>query len=303
MSPRGRFVLAALLAAAAGGCETCSGGKSNGGSSSGGASTSDASAADAATVVNATVLPAASVEAVVNPEKLAPYDGPTGSVEGTITVVGDPPLPTPSDFSGCPAAEAIWGKSYREGAPTGAGHALPDAIVAVTGYHGFVPAKGESVQIDIEGCGYTSRTAVLTFGQRLEVKNHSKEFWTPMLQPGPTMVMMMASPNADPVRLYPKKPGRYLVVDRDRRYVDVDVYVLLQPLAAVTDVAGHYRIDGIPTGKVTVSTTHPRFFGDAHSDIDIKAGLIQRVDLVLRHVSRDAGPPPVEDSGYHPTLH
>ena len=289
------LVLAAVLASSLAGCKDCSGGSSS--SSSGSAETQDAAPSDGA-VVNATVLPTASVAAMVNPDKLPPYDGPTGSVEGTVTVTGDPPIPTPSDFSRCPEAEAIWGKSFREGP----GRTLADAVVAVTGYKGYVPAKDEAKQIDIEGCGYTARTAVITFGQRLEVKNRSKDFWTPVLQPGPTTVMMMASPNADPVRLYPKKPGRFIVVDRDRKYVDVDLFVLLQPLAAVTDTKGHYRIDGIPVGKVKVGTMHPRFNGDAETEVEIKSGVIAKVDLQLRHTVVDAGPPNV-DAGWHPTLH
>jgi hypothetical protein len=294
MAGRAGLVLAAALAAPLlTGCQSCSG-------SSGPAADAGATAAADAAVVNATVLPASSVAAVVNPENLPVYTGPTGSIEGTVTVTGDPPIPTPADFSKCPGAAAIWGTSFREGP----GRTLPDAVVGVTGYKGFVPAKSEAQEITIEGCGYSSRTVVMTFGQRLEVKNLSKDFWTPVLQPGPTMVMMMAAPNADPVRLYPKKPGRYLVVDRDRRYVDVDVFVLYQPLATVTDPWGRYRIDGIPVGKVKVSTTHPRFVAEAEAEVEIKAGIIAKHDFVLRHTRPDAGAaPPAADAGYHPVLH
>lgn len=297
-----RLVVAALLALAVSGCKGCSEGPS--GTAGSDAAPGSAGGEDAA-VVNVTVLPTASVAAKVNPEDLPPYDGPTGSVEGTISVTGDPPIAAVFDFSRCPQAEAIWGKSFREGdpVPSSAGaRALADAVVAVTGYKGYVPAKDEAKQIDIEGCGYKARTAVLTFGQRLDVKNLSKDFWTPVLQPGPTSVMMMAAPHGDPVRLYPKKPGRYLVVDRDRRYVDVDVFVLLQPLATVTDTRGHFRIDGIPVGKVKVSTMHPRFVAEAGQEVEIRSGIIARVDLALKHTAPDAGAGQPEDAGYHPPL-
>src|ERR1700685_103834 len=43
---------------------------------------------------NATPFPSASVAAFVNPAHLPPYLGPTGSVEGMITITGDAPPDT-----------------------------------------------------------------------------------------------------------------------------------------------------------------------------------------------------------------
>src|SRR5262249_45744176 len=139
-------------------------------------------------VVNATVIPTASVSAMLNPRGLPPYTGETGGVEGTISVVGDPPIPTPDNFSKCPSAEETCGVSCRQGkvtnAQTGA-HALADAIVAVTGYKGFyVPEQDEEKTITIEGCAYTTRTITMTYGQRIEIKNMSRDFWVPILEPG-----------------------------------------------------------------------------------------------------------------------
>jgi hypothetical protein len=241
----------------------------------------------------------------VNPAGNPPYQGDTGSVEGTISVDGDPPLATPGDFSRCPDAEKTWGKSFREGAPTTKGRALADAIAGITGYKGvFVPATRESVEIRIEGCAYTTRTAVLTFGQRLEVRNEAKDFWTPVLEPSTTAVTMMATPHGDTVKLYPKKLGQHLLLDRDRKYAVVDVYALRDPLHAVSDLAGHYRIDGIPVGKVTVNALHPRIDGETSADVEIRAGVVANVDLVLHHKVVDAGPtaPPATDAG-GPQLH
>ena len=60
----------------------------------------------------------------------------------------------------------------------------PDAIVVVTGYKGFwVREKNDGVPVEIDGCGLKHRTVTMTFGQRLEVKNLTNEFWTPMLEP------------------------------------------------------------------------------------------------------------------------
>ncbi len=247
-------------------------------------------------VLNVTSVPTASVAAMVNPNKLPPYDGATGSVEGTISIIGEPPAATPDDFSKCPDAEKTWGHAFREGPPVGdkGARALADAIVVAIGYKNFfVPETHEAKEARIEGCAYTSRTVTMTFGQRLDVKNVSKDFWTPLLEPGKNMVLMMAPPNADPAKLYPKKEGHYLLLDRDRKYVVVDVYAFLHPLHASTDLSGHYRIDGLPLGKLTIGATHPRLSATAEKEIVVAAG-VHRVDLVLENRNVDAGAPSVD---------
>lgn len=292
MSPR-RLVFASLAALACAACDDCKGKDDN-----------TKPPADAAEepysikvpapdgdTVNATVLPTELVAKRLNPENLPVYNGDTGSIEGTITTDGDPPLPTPADFTKCPGAEKLYGTSFRQGDTVDDGKAWkqPDAIVGVTGYTKFyVPEKTESRELRIEGCGYRERTMTVTYGQRIDVKNMTRELWTPILEPGPTSYMMMATPGGDPVHLYPKKPGEYLVVDHDRRYAVVDVRVLLFPLHTVTDANGHFRIDGVPVGKVTLFATHPRMNGDTSQEIEVKPGLIETFDLRLHHVHKDA---------------
>ncbi|HEY8073287.1 MAG TPA: hypothetical protein VIF62_04245 [Labilithrix sp.] len=258
-------------------------------------------------VVNATPMTTASVAAMVNPENLPIYDGPTGSVEGTIWVTGDPPVPTPADFSRCPDAEKIWGASFRQGPPNAKGaRPLADAIVGVTGYKGiFVPEKEPAKRATIAGCGYEQRTVTMTLGQELDVYNEATQFWTPILEPGVVKVMRMLPPHADPAKLYPQRPGHYLLLDNDRRYAVVDVYVFLHPLHTATTTTGTYRIDGIPVGKVRVSTTHPRFEGEVSTELDVKPNVVNHVELTLDHKHRDAGPAVLdEDAGRaRPPIH
>jgi hypothetical protein len=299
------FALCAVMLA---GCEDCN---------KGGATAADAGAAtidgaprppppDGGTL-NATPVPTASVAAMVNPDKLPPYEGPTGSIEGTVTVIGDPAPATPADFSRCPDAEKTWDHAFREGPklPNGA-RPLADALVVVTGYKGFyLPETQEAKEIRIEGCGYTQRTLSMTFGQRLEVKNLAKDFWTPMLEPAPNMVLMMATPGGDPAKIYPKKPGHYLLLDRDRKHSVVDVYAFLHPLHATSAATGYYRIDGVPVGKLKVSSTHPKIDSNAETEITVAPGVVHKVDLVLKNVNKEAGAPvpsAAVDAGPAPTL-
>jgi hypothetical protein len=308
-----RHVALAVLSASAllSGCQNCSGG------SGGQPQPADATAAQPAVLdagssfvrpeggtLNVTPVPTASVAAMVNPDRLPEYTGPTGSIEGTISVTGDPAPATPADFSRCPDAERTWGHAFREGPPgPGGARPLADAIVVVTGYKGFyLPETREAKDVRIEGCAATTRTLTLTYGQRIEVRNLSKEFWTPMLEPGPNVVLMMATPGGDPAKIYPKKPGHYLLLDRDRKYAVVDVYAFLHPLHAASAPSGFYRIDGVPVGKLKVSSTHAHIDSNAEAEITVAAGVVQKVDLVLKNVNKEAGAPPPPDAAAAPPL-
>jgi hypothetical protein len=140
----------------------------------------------------------------------------------------------------------------------------------------------------------------MTFGQRLEVKNLTKDFWTPKLEPVQAHVLMMATPGGDPVKLYPMVAGHYHLVDHDRKWAKSDLYALLHPLHASSAIGGTYRIDGVPVGKVTVNVLHPQIAGaQAKQEVEIKPGVVTRVDLTLEHKAappeapRDAGPAPL----------
>jgi len=250
--------------------------------------------------MNATPSPMASVTKFLNPQNLPSYVGPVGSVEGTIFVTGPAAPAVTHEYRKCPDAAITYGKVFREGpiapgAPPEGPRWLADAVVAITDYANyFVPERDEAEEVTIEGCAYSRRTVTMTYGQRLEVKNLTKEFWTPIIAPGIMNVMMVAPPGGDAVKLYPRNPGRYAVSDHDRKYAVVDLFVMLQPLHATSRInGGAYRIDGIPVGKVKVNTTHPAIHTDAAQEVEIKPGVVSKVDLTLKYTP----PPPVQDAG------
>lgn len=303
--------IAGSVVAGSAGCSDCNKGTPGAGgaeTAASGQAAVDAAAAAASVpdggALNVTNVPASVVASMVNPDKLPPYAGPTGSVEGTIEVTGDRARETPADFSRCPEAAATWGHAFRESEPQKNGRRLlADAIVVVTGYKGFfLPEKEEAKEVRIEGCAYQTRTVTMTFGQRLEVKNVSKDFWTPLLEPQPSVMVSMATPGGDPAKLYPKKPGHYLLLDRDRKYAVVDVYAFLHPLHAATDVAGHYRIDGLPAGKLKISTTHSQIDASAEAELTVAPGVVHKVDLTLKNVNKDAAAPVQDAAATQPTI-
>jgi hypothetical protein len=256
----------------------------------------EAAAPPASTAVNVLPIPSASVAKMVNPGNLPAYSGPTGSVEGTVLIKGDPPPDLEGlDFSKCPSAAPQYKKLFREVAgPKEGARPVADAVVAVIGYSGFfVPEKNEAKKITFAECDFPTHSITLTFGQRLEVENKTRMVFAPALEEAPSPALMIAPPElrGDPVRIYAPKPGHYTLVDRmGATYLKTHVYVMLHPLHAVSSVEGKYRIDGVPVGKLEVHARLPQIQVEAKQPVEIAAGVVQKVDLVLEYKAPAAVP-------------
>ena len=252
MTKRGCFALYALLLSASG-CRSCSEDKGAAAGVDAGGGAVPAIEVGPNEPANAMPVPSASVYAVVNPQNFPVYEGPTGVVEGTVTVTGDAPVTVQGqDFSRCPEAEAVYGKSFREGPPRGDGaRPLTDALVVITGYSGYmVPERRAKKAISIEHCAYSTRVVDLTFGQVLQVYNRDPKMHAPQIADHAMPALMVASPGGDPVEVYPTKPGFTVLIDKmSGAWMAAEVYTLPQPLHAVTDREGHFRIDGVPTER------------------------------------------------------
>jgi hypothetical protein len=252
---------------------------------------------------NALGLPVAAVAAVVNPMNLKPYVGPTGSIEGTVLVSGpDAPNVPDLDVRACPAALDTYGKLFRAGPRRSDGaRPLADAIVVVTGYGGYVPESNEAERIVIgANCAYPSRSIALTFGQRLDISNDSTLPFAPYLEGAPQLTVMVAPPQqrGEPVKLFPARADFYPLRDQLQKYVRGDVYVLRQPLHAVTDTDGHFRIDGVPTGRVKVGALLGAVLGQSGKEVEVPSGAAARVELMLTYAPADASTP--ASPGTHP---
>ncbi len=264
-------------------------------------STSASASASSSGPANALPIPSASVAAAVNPRGLPTYEGPLGSIEGTITIEGDKAPAVPGlDFSKCPAGAKVYDKLFREGPPLASGaRPLGDAVVGVTDFAPgfFVPERRLAVKVSIDDCAYTPRTITMTFGQRIEIINNTKAIIAPALDRAPTPALLIAPPEAhgDAVKLYPPRPGYFTLMDKmDLEYLTADVYVLLHPFHTATALDGHYRIDGVPVGKAKVFTRLRVIGREVAKDVEIVAGKTTRVDLVIRYDKRDAGAPTID---------
>ena len=234
-------------------------------------------------------IPIRDVEAALNPRKLAPYDGPTGTIEGTVRMSGD----TPSEVAlklpaTCMGAEGTYGRLFREGK----NRAAADVLVAVTGYEAYLPAKENAVHVTIEKCAFSARTFTMTFGQRMEVENLDEtNSYIPVLHGSRYTAFAVAVPKgrrgeaviaSDPVKLYPHRVGQYELADNmNRPWMSADVFVLKYPTHTVTGLDGQFRIEGIPVGDVQVDALLPSVDVSGTKKVTVKEGKTTKVDFVL----------------------
>lgn len=236
-------------------------------------------------------IAASAIASIVNPRGRAPYAGPVGTVVGVVRVTGPEP-PERRNYKppfGCGAALRTYEKIFRKGP----GGELGDALVGVTEYEGYVPAKDEAVVLPIKGCAYDRRTVAMTFGQRLEIVNEdTKEPYLPHLEGSRNPALMVAVPHGEPVKIYPPAPVRYQLRDEmSHSWLEAPVFVLRYATHDVTRENGSFRIEGIPAGTVKVSAYHPVLDKAVNKTIDLKPGETATVDLELSYEGERADAP------------
>ena len=231
--------------------------------------------------------PAERVQSIVNPKKATPYSGKTGTVRGIVRATGDAPPELPEVLAkmdaNCTTSRVTFGKLFREGPE----RELADVLVAVTGYEGFVPAKGTEVEVRAEGCAWDSRTIVMTFGQRLNIDGTDNRPYVPEILGQAMPAQLFVLPTAPPVQLPPKGPGRFKLVDSMRLYNIAEVFVLPYATAAVSNLDGEFEITGIPVGEVTVNALLPQTGVVAEKKVTVSADAVTEVEFSLAFDAKD----------------
>ena len=200
------------------------------------------------------------------------YTGPTGRVHGTVTITGDAPPATDFHYpAACSTANETYGKIFR----VGDRGALADAMVAITGYDAYVAPKTNAGHVSIHACAVSQRTVVLSFGQRLEVTNtdYVTSSYMPYLDGAPFRAVMVATPNDRPIKLYPVKPGHYLLRDMlPHPFLLSDVFVVPYATFDVTGVDGHFEIEGVPVGKARIDAFLPIIRKSVGHELNVHEG-------------------------------
>lgn len=236
---------------------------------------------------------------LVNPAGATEYTGPTGAVEGTIKVKGDPP-PVRTFMAlpkGCDASAPVHGPMYRAG-PKGE---LADALVAVIGVAGYVRPSKEDKKVVIKNCSIDPTVIDLSLGQRLLVGNSDSMPYTPQV-PFKMLVRRVVIKDMSPVPLFFTQTGAFGITwlagaMPGAPVPTATVFVLPNALHTVTGTDGKFRITGIPVGKATIAASHLDM-GEAKKEVEIKAGTELKVELTLTYKApASAAAPSASGSG------
>jgi hypothetical protein len=235
----------------------------------------------AATIPRPIPLTKEQIEKTVNPTNLPVYSGKTGAVRGTVTVKGDE-APLREEIlrqipDKCAPAREVYGKVFREGMM----HSLADVLVTVTGYDGYLPARGAARLVEARGCAWDSRTLAVMFGQRVDVVSKDREAYLPDLIGGSMPAQLVVMPGKDPAQLYPMKVGRYGLADSLHPFMFADIFAIKFPTFAVTGLDGKYEITGIPVGEVMLNAVLPATMVTAEKKVTIEADKTITVDLEI----------------------
>jgi len=249
------------------------------------------------------------VSGVVNPDGVAAYAGPAGTVVGRVVVTGDPAPEQPDVIRrippGCAEGRAAYARLFREGP----GRELADVLVAVTGYKGYVPERDSVVRLEAKGCSFGPRTLALTYGQRIEVVSKDAESYVPELLGERGQPQLVATPGGRAAAsLYPTKIGRFVLIDNLKLFMTAEVLVLKYATHDVTGVDGRFAIPDVPAGPVVVTAFHPALGPTAGRSVVVDGGKpTEELTFELRFDQAefsarraDAGIPP-GDAGARPT--
>lgn len=239
-----------------------------------------------------------------NPDNLPVYSGPTGTLEGTVYVVGDSQPPNDAPFGTCdtPAARAMHGSLFRDERPAETKispttkRPLLDAVVGVTDYgKAFLPPPKDPANVVIKDCAYDRRTVVVMLGQSMHVRNEDtpgpNHYYGPQLAGAKTSTIRIVAPKTDPIVFLPEEPGRFALVDTvDHRYMRAEVFVAMNPLTATTQALGKYKLANVPVGKMKAHAMHPAFLNaskeKAEAPVEIRAGETTTQDFVLTYKAK-----------------
>jgi plastocyanin len=216
------------------------------------------------------------------PVAIAPPAGPFGWVEGTVTARGALPALHPHRVDGTLARQC--GEETPDLSLTvGSGGALAFAVASIDdAAPSPMPADFSPALLDQKGCVYRPAIVATRAGAALKVRNsdpvlHNVRGMSPPDRT-PLFNTMMPLENLTIEKKLPATAGVVELQCDVHPWMHAWVATFTHGLFAVTDAAGHFKIDGVPVGHHPLKLWHPRL-GEKRVEVEVKANAGSTIEV------------------------
>lgn len=214
-----------------------------------------------------------------------PRRAPGGTITGHIGYAGKAPGNPVIRMSVDPqCADINRGKMViQEQALVARDGSVANTFVRLEGTFPPAAVPATPVVIDQRACVYGPRVVGLRVGQRLQIRNDDPLLHNVHSSSAGNNGFNVGQPKAGMVfEFVPATPEVMVRLGCDvHRWMTAFIGVVAHPYFAVSDVAGHFAIAGVPAGTYTLRTWHEQF-GERESRVTVRAGATSAVDLIYQ---------------------
>lgn len=207
----------------------------------------------------------------------------SGTITGKVTYTGTPAKPKRVDMAKQPECLKLNPEGLQtEDVVTGAGNALQNVLVYISGGDSAPAAPPAAAAFDQNNCHYTTHVLPLRVGQDVSISNSD---------PFNHNIHPLAKINREwnRIQLAGTPPFSYSYENEEFIHVKCNIHawmsayfvVLKTSHASVTQNDGTFRLPDLPPGKYTVTAWH-EIYGTQKQEVTLGGGEAQTVNFVFR---------------------
>lgn len=207
----------------------------------------------------------------------------SGTITGKVTYTGTPAKPKRVDLAKQPECLKLNPEGLQtEDVVTGAGNALQNVLVYISGGDSAPAAPPAAAAFDQSNCHYTTHVLPLRVGQDVSISNSD---------PFNHNIHPLAKINREwnRIQLPGTPPFSYSYENEEFIQVKCNIHawmsayfvVLKTSHASVTQNDGTFRLPDLPPGKYTVTAWH-EIYGTQKQEVTLGGGEAQTVNFVFR---------------------
>lgn len=207
----------------------------------------------------------------------------SGTITGKVTYTGTPAKPKRVDMAKQPECFKLNPEGLQtEDVVTGAGNALQNVLVYISGGDSAPAAPPAAAAFDQNNCHYTTHVLPLRVGQDVSISNSD---------PFNHNIHPLAKINREwnRIQLPGTPPFSYSYENEEFIHVKCNIHawmsayfvVLKTSHASVTQNDGTFRLPDLPPGKYTVTAWH-EIYGTQKQEVTLGGGEAQTVNFVFR---------------------